>query len=78
MVLILHGHEHSYASYEWEGYPVFMCPSPQSDRDPKTPEVPSTPKGFLVVRLKGKDLQVAHHHDRGWGETWTRGISLGK
>lgn len=78
VVLILHGHEHAYARYEWEGYPVFMCPSPQKDRDPKTPEVPSTPKGFLVVRLKGKDLQVAHHHDRGWGETWSRGISLAK
>jgi hypothetical protein len=78
VVLILHGHEHAYARYEWEGYPVFMCPSPQQDRDPKTPGIPSTPKGFLVVRLKGKDLQIAHHHNNGWGETWTRGISLGK
>jgi hypothetical protein len=77
IVLILHGHEHSYAHYEWEGYPVFMCPSPQRDRNPKTPEVPSTPKGFLVIRLKGKELQVAHHEARKWGQVWKREISLG-
>ncbi len=77
VVLILHGHEHSFAQYEWEGYPVFMCPSPQRDRDPKTPEVESSPKGFLVVRLQGADLQLAHHDANGWRETWSKRISLG-
>ena len=78
VVLILHGHEHSYARYEWEGYPVIMCPSPQKDRDPKTPEVESTPKGFLVVRRLDTRLQVAHHEADGWGETWERTITLGR
>jgi hypothetical protein len=77
VVMILHGHEHSFAAYEWEGYPVFMAPSPQRDRDPATPEVDSLPKGFLVVRLKGRELQLAHHSAKGWAETWSREISLG-
>lgn len=76
VVLILHGHEHSFAQYEWEGYPVFMSPSPQIDRDPKTPEVESKPKGFLVVRLQGTELQLAHHGADGWREKWSRKVSL--
>jgi len=75
VVLILHGHEHAFAQYTWEGYPVFMCPSPQRDRNPKTPEVPSAPKGFLVVRLRGDELQLAHHNAEGWAETWSRKVS---
>lgn len=78
VVLILHGHEHSFAQYQWEGYQVFMCPSPQRDRDPKTPEVESTPKGFLVVRQQGTKLQLAHHDANGWRDTWAKEISLGK
>jgi hypothetical protein len=78
VVLILHGHEHSYARYEWEGYPVFMSPSPQADRNPKTPEVPSTPKGFLVIRLKGSELQLAHHNTTEWTDSWSKSIALGK
>jgi len=77
IVLILHGHEHAYARYEWEGYPVIMAPSPQHDRDPKRPDLDSTPKGFLVVRLAGDRLQVACHLADGWGETWERTIRLG-
>jgi len=77
VVLILHGHEHAYAHYDWEGYPVFMCPSPQMDRDPKTPDVESTPKGFLVVRLRNSRLQVAHHTVDGWRESWERPVTLG-
>lgn len=76
IVLILHGHEHAYAHYEWAGIPVFMCPSPQRDRDPRHPEIPSTPKGFLVVRLKGTHLHVAHHGPEGWLEHESRVISL--
>jgi cytolysin (calcineurin-like family phosphatase) len=77
VVLILHGHEHSFAQYQWEGYPVFMCPSPQRDRNPETPDVESTAKGFLVVRLTGNELQLAHHNDKGWAETWRNRIQLG-
>jgi hypothetical protein len=77
VVLILHGHEHRYDRYEWEGYPVFMAPAPQIDRDPKTPDIDSKPKGFLVIRLAGAELQVAHHTAQGWAETWSRQISLG-
>lgn len=77
VVLILHGHEHRYDRYEWEGYPAFMAPAPQIDRDPKTPEIDSQPKGFLVIRLAGAELQVAHHTAQGWAETWSRQISLG-
>lgn len=72
--LIIHGHEHAFAHYEWEGYPVFMCPSPQLDRPAGHPEVPSTPKGFLVVRLRGDQLQLAHHAADGWRETWARPV----
>lgn len=61
---------------EWEGYPVIMCPSPQKDRDPKTPATASTAKGFLVVRLTGGELQVAHHDASGWRETWSRPIRI--
>jgi len=78
VVLILHGHEHAFAQYEWEGYPVFMCPSPQKDRDSQTPDVSSTAKGFLVVRLKGDQLQLAHRDAEGWRETWSRSIHLGR
>jgi hypothetical protein len=74
VVLILHGHEHAFAQYTWEGYPVFMCPSPQLDRNPKTPEVASQPKGFLVVRLRGNELQLAHNNATGWAETWSRKV----
>jgi len=79
VVLILHGHEHSYARYEWEGYPVFMCPSPQRDRDPEKLEEASEPKGFLVVRLRGSRLEVVHWRSdgSGAGEVWEREISVG-
>jgi len=33
----------------------------------KTPEVPSTAKGFLVIRLKGTELQVSRHKVSPWG-----------
>jgi hypothetical protein len=78
VVLLVHGHEHRYDAYTWEGYPVFMAPAPQIDRDPKTPEVESKPKGFLVIRLQGDELQVDHHTAEGWAQSWSRKISLGK
>lgn len=63
---------------EWAGIPVFMCPSPQRDRDPLHPEIPSTPKGFLVVRLKDNRLDLAHHGPEEWLEHESRVISLAK
>jgi len=78
VVLILHGHEHAFAQYEWEGYPVFMCPSPQKDRDTTMSDVPSKPKGFLVVRLNGNQLQLAHHGPEGWKENWSRSVDRGR
>lgn len=77
VVLILHGHEHAFASYEWRGHKVFMAPSPQFDRDPQRPETASTPKGFLVLRLVGDELGVFHRTAAGWQEAWTRRIALG-
>ena len=74
IALILHGHEHAFAQYTWESYPVFMCPSPQKDRDPKSPDTPSTPKGFLVIRLANGELQLAHHNASGWAETWRQRV----
>lgn len=59
IVLILHGHEHAYARYQWEGYDVIMVPSPQYDRNPKDPKSVSRPKGFLVVRVAGDQLETA-------------------
>jgi hypothetical protein len=77
IALLLHGHEHRYERYEWEGFPVIMAPSPQLDRDPQKPDVESKPKGFLVMRAKGDQLQVAHHANGEWKETWSRTITLG-
>lgn len=78
VVLILHGHEHAFASYEWRGRKVFMAPSPQRDRDPKQPETVSTPKGFLVLRLVGDELGVFHRTADGWRDQWTQRIGLGR
>ncbi len=78
VVLILHGHEHAFASYEWRGRKVLMAPSPQRDRDPKQPETVSTPKGFLVLRLVGDELGVFHRTAEGWREQWVTRIGLGR
>jgi len=79
VVMIIHGHEHRYDHYEWEGYPVFMAPAPQYDRNPETPDVDSKPKGFLVVRLQGKELQLAHYEvSEGWKQQWSKEIELGE
>jgi hypothetical protein len=51
-----------------------MCPSPQKDRDPKSPDSPSTPKGFLALRYAQGQLDLAHHTNKGWAETWSRKV----
>ena len=72
VVLILHGHEHQYERYTWEGYDVIMAPAPQIDR--QEDELESRPKGFLVVRILGGRIETAHHGPLGWEETWSKEI----
>jgi len=76
VVLILHGHEHAYRRYQWAGYDVCMAPSPQVDRNPDDPQSVSKPKGFLMVRLKADQLQVAHFTDGLWRDTWSKKITF--
>jgi cytolysin (calcineurin-like family phosphatase) len=76
IALILHGHEHAYARYSWEGYDVMMAPSPQYDRDPKDPNSVSRPKGFVVVRVAGDQLQTALYTPKGWSEIWNKSIPV--
>ncbi len=77
IVLILHGHEHAYRRYHWAGYDVCMAPSPQFDRDPKQAGSTSRPKGFLVVRLRDDQLQIAHFSQGRWQEAWSKPIDTG-
>ena len=72
VVLLLHGHEHRYERYRWRGYDVIMAPSPQYDRDPDEPETESRPKGFLVFRITGEELQMGYRTPEGWVATWSR------
>ena len=72
VALILHGHEHRYERYTWEGYDVIMAPSPQIDREGDQEK--SQPKGFLVVRISGDRMEIAHHGPLGWEETWVKDV----
>jgi cytolysin (calcineurin-like family phosphatase) len=78
VVLILHGHEHRYERYQWERFDVIMAPSPQYDRDPKDPASVSRPKGFVVVRVAGDQLQTALYTAKGWSEQWNKTMKLGR
>ena len=73
VVLILHGHEHRYERYGWEGYDVIMAPSPQIDREEG--EAESRPKGFLVVRVSGDRVETAYHGPEGWEDPWGKTVS---
>jgi hypothetical protein len=73
IALILHGHEHRYERYTWEGYDVIMAPAPQVDR--MEGESESRPKGFLVVRIHENRLETAHHGVEGWEEVWSKPLS---
>jgi hypothetical protein len=75
VALILHGHEHAYARYQWEGIDVMMAPSPQKDRDTNDPASVSTPKGFVVLRLRGTRLETALRTPEGWSQTWAKTIT---
>jgi len=77
VVLILHGHEHAYRKYQWEGYDVLMAPSPQFDRNPRKPETISRPKGFLVIRVQQDQLQAAYRTTDGWKAQWSKKIKTG-
>lgn len=72
--LILHGHEHRFDRYQWNGYDVVMAPAPQYDRDVNDPASESEAKGFLVFRVTADELQMAHRTAAGWAETWSKGI----
>lgn len=74
IALILHGHEHRFDQYQWEGYDVIMAPSPQQDRDPRQPELASKPKGFLVFRIHADKLEMAHHTGSEWKQTWSKAL----
>jgi hypothetical protein len=74
IALILHGHEHRYERYQWEGYDVIMAPAPQIDRDPKVPDSVSKPKGVLVVRLRDGQLETAVYTANGWEEKWAKPV----
>jgi len=76
VVLILHGHEHEYARYQWEGYDVIMAPSPQKDRDPKETQAVSKPKGFVVIRVVGPELQTALYTADGWSQEWNKKMAI--
>lgn len=73
VALILHGHEHRYERYTWEGYDLIMAPAPQIDRQEDQAE--SRPKGFLVVRVSGSRVETAHHGPEGWEETWAKTVA---
>ncbi len=75
VALILHGHEHRYERYGWEGYDVIMAPSPQIDRTEG--EAESRPKGFLVVRVEGDRLETAYHGPDGWEDAWSKAMAEG-
>ncbi len=75
VALILHGHEHRYERYGWEGYDVIMAPSPQIDREEG--EAASRPRGFLVVRVQGDRLETAYHGPDGWEDAWAKEMSGG-
>ena len=77
IALLLHGHEHAYRKYRWDGHDVLMAPAPQRDRDPKRPDTVSRPKGFVVIRLRGDELQVAHRDAGEWKERWSKKLDLG-
>ena len=74
ILLIIHAHEHSYQSYEWEGYDVKMAPAPYSDFE-RDGEETSIPKGILVFRITEDELQMAHKTgEQAWRETWSKAI----
>ncbi|MFT6079358.1 MAG: cytolysin (calcineurin-like family phosphatase) [Planctomycetota bacterium] len=74
VVLILHGHEHRFERYSWQGIDVVMAPAPQFAIDRKVGEMVAPPKGFVVVRFIDDKLQLAHHDANGWQETWEKTI----
>lgn len=76
IALILHGHEHAYARYQWEGYDVMMAPSPQKDRDPAVADSISTPKGCVVLRVRGDRLETALRTAEGWSQAWTKRLAV--
>jgi cytolysin (calcineurin-like family phosphatase) len=69
VALILHGHEHRYERYRWEGYDVVMAPAFYTQPEERA-EVEA--KGFLVFCVTEEALQMARHDANGWQETWSK------
>jgi len=76
IALIVHGHEHRYEHYTWNGMDVVMAPSTQFDPDPVAGTTQSRPKGFVVGRLTDRELQIGYRTPDGWGDRWRK--PLGK
>ncbi len=76
IALIVHGHEHRYEHYTWNGMDVVMAPSTQFDPDPAQGTTQSRPKGFVVGRLTGRELQIGYRTPDGWDDKWRK--PLGK
>jgi len=74
VVLILHGHEHAYRRYQWEGYDVLMAPAPQYAPPRDDPDAQSTPKGFVVIRLGDGKLESAERTATGWRHAWSKSL----
>lgn len=74
IALLIHGHEHRYEHYQWQGHEVVMAPSTQYDPDPAQGTSVATPKGFLVIRLAGSTLEVGYRTPDGWKDSWKKGF----
>ncbi|MGE5296587.1 MAG: metallophosphoesterase [Solirubrobacterales bacterium] len=74
VVLILHGHEHAYKRYQWQGYDVMMAPAPQVDPVESEGRKEGRPKGFLVVRFQDDRMDVAHWSAGAWREQWGKSL----
>lgn len=74
IALILHGHEHRYERYTWEGYDVVMAPSPQFDPDRTKGEQDGRPKGFVVARMTDDALEMANWTPTGWLDPWKKSL----
>jgi len=75
IALLLHGHEHRYERYTWEGYDVVMAPSPQFDPDRAKGEQEGRPKGFLVTRIGNGMLEMANWTPQGWDDPWKKSLA---
>jgi len=72
VVLALYGHEHAYRHYTWQGYDVVMAPAPQIDPVKDHGETKGQPKGFIGVRFRADQMDIAHWMAGQWREHWSK------